>query len=398
MSEVMVSCGKLSGRVIVPPSKSVAHRMIIASGLTGGNCTVSNVSFSEDILATIGAMKKIGAKIEATENSVKFYGRENVPFDKTEIFCNESGSTLRFMIPICLSLGGTFLFSGSKTLLSRPLDAYFEICKQDGISYEKTEKGIFFNGKLKGGEYKLRGDVSSQYITGLLFALSLLEKDSKITLTSKLESKGYVDLTIDVLSQFGVKIECVDDGFIIKGNQRFFAKDTFIEGDYSQAAFYLVANALGSDVEVLGLNESSKQGDKEIIEIIDKLQTGGKVIDASQIPDLVPIITVLATQTEGKTEIVNAKRLRIKESDRLSSITEELTKMGAKIIENPDGLEILGKTKLKGTTVYAHNDHRIAMSLAIASLCADGETVITDSECVKKSYGNFWEDFFSLKK
>lgn len=398
MSEVVLNSGRLNGKVTIPPSKSVAHRMIIAAGLAKGKSVIENVAFSEDISATIGAMKALGCAAELGENYVCISSAEKtINFSNTEIFCNESGSTLRFMIPVCLSFGGSFLFTGSDRLLSRPLDAYFEVCDQDGICYKKTDNGIFFSGKLKGGKYHIRGDVSSQYITGLLFALANLGVESEIILTTELESAGYIDLTIDALNEFGIKIERKTNGYIIPAKQRFIPKNVKIEGDYSQAAFYLVANALGNNVEISGLNEHSHQGDKEIISVISKMSKGGITLDVKQIPDLVPIITVLATQTQGVTHIINAARLRIKESDRLAAITEELKKMGADIKEEADGLVICGKTQLYGCEVYAHNDHRIAMSLAVAATVATGKTVICGSECVKKSYGNFWEDYFSLQ-
>lgn len=399
MSEVIISGGKkLSGSVTVPPSKSIAHRLIIAASLAKGESIIENVSFSEDIKATAGAMKALGADIALLENKVKVLGiNKEIKHTDTEIFCNESGSTLRFMIPLALSFGGSFLFTGSSRLMERPLDSYFEIFDKVGIKYEKRENGIFFSGKLDAGRYSLRGDVSSQYITGLIFALSRLNKRSEIEITTNLESAGYIDLTIDALADFGVKVLKEGNKFIICENQQFMPKNARVEGDYSQAAFYLVANAIGNDVSVLDLNANSHQGDKEILSVIDKMKNGGITLDVSQIPDLVPIITVLATQTEGVTHIINAGRLRIKESDRLAAISEELKKMGAKICEEPEGLIIEGKTKLKGAKVYAHNDHRIAMSLAIAATVAEGEVKITNSECVKKSYGNFWDDYFSLQ-
>ncbi len=399
MSEVIISGGKkLSGSVTVPPSKSIAHRLIIAASLAKGESIIENVSLSEDIKATAGAMKALGADISFLENKVKVLGiNKEIKHTDTEIFCNESGSTLRFMIPLALSFGGSFLFTGSSRLMERPLDSYFEIFDKVGIKYEKRENGIFFSGKLDAGRYSLRGDVSSQYITGLIFALSRLNKRSEIEITTNLESAGYIDLTIDALSDFGVKVLKEGNKFIICENQQFMPKNARVEGDYSQAAFYLVANAIGNDVSVLDLNANSHQGDKEILSVINDMKNGGITLDVSQIPDLVPIIAVLATQTEGVTHIINAGRLRIKESDRLSAITKELKKMGAKICEEPEGLIIEGKTKLYGAEVYAHNDHRIAMSLAIAATVADGEVKITNSECVKKSYGNFWDDYFSLQ-
>lgn len=399
MSEFRLTGGTVTGAVTVPPSKSIAHRMLISAGLACGKSRIENIYVSEDIEATAEAMRALGSEIKFNGSCAEVLGCGFEHKEKNEeIFCNESGSTLRFMIPVALSFGGSFLFKGSKRLLERPLNAYYEICKKDGISYSKTEKGVVFSGKLKGGRYMLRGDVSSQYITGLLFALPMLKCDSEIIITTELESAGYIDLTLEALSQFGINIIRNKNNFFIPKNQTFKANNVTVEGDYSQAAFYLVLNALKSNVKLLGLNPNSRQGDKEIINIIEKMKNGGITLDVRQIPDLVPIITVLATQTEGITHITNAARLRIKESDRLSAITSELKKMGADIKEEADGLIIKGKTKLKGAEVYAHNDHRIAMSLAVAGTVSEGETVIKNAECVKKSYGAFWQDFSGLKK
>lgn len=399
MSEFRLTGGTVTGEVTVPPSKSIAHRMLISAGLACGKSRIENIYVSEDIEATAEAMRALGSEIKFNGSCAEVLGCGFEHKEKNEeIFCNESGSTLRFMIPVALSFGGSFLFKGSKRLLERPLNAYYEICKKDGISYSKTEKGVVFSGKLKGGRYMLRGDVSSQYITGLLFALPMLKCDSEIIITTELESAGYIDLTLEALSQFGINIIRNKNNFFIPKNQKFKANNVTVEGDYSQAAFYLVLNALKSNVKLLGLNPNSRQGDKEIINVIEKMKNGGITLDVRQIPDLVPVITVLATQTEGITHITNAARLRIKESDRLSAITSELKKMGADIKEEADGLIIKGKTKLKGAEVYAHNDHRIAMSLAVAGTVSEGETVIKNAECVKKSYGAFWQDFSGLKK
>lgn len=399
LSEFRLTGGTVTGEVTVPPSKSIAHRMLISAGLACGKSRIENIYVSEDIEATAEAMRALGSEIKFNGSCAEVLGCGFEHKEKNEeIFCNESGSTLRFMIPVALSFGGSFLFKGSKRLLERPLNAYYEICKKDGISYSKTEKGVVFSGKLKGGRYMLRGDVSSQYITGLLFALPMLKCDSEIIITTELESAGYIDLTLEALSQFGINIIRNKNNFFIPKNQKFKANNVTVEGDYSQAAFYLVLNALKSNVKLLGLNPNSRQGDKEIINVIEKMKNGGITLDVRQIPDLVPVITVLATQTEGITHITNAARLRIKESDRLSAITSELKKMGADIKEEADGLIIKGKTKLKGAEVYAHNDHRIAMSLAVAGTVSEGETVIKNAECVKKSYGAFWQDFSGLKK
>ena len=268
-------------------------------------------------------------------------------------------------------------------------------------------------GGLKSGRYRIQGDISSQFITGLLYALPLLNGDSVVEVTTKLESVGYVDLTLDMLKNFGIEIE--NKGyreFYIRGNQKYKACDITVEGDFSQSAFFLVADTLGANIELSAMNMNSLQGDKKILEDITAFggkigyekerlkalpkKTKGCVIDFSQSPDLGPALTVLAALSEGVTEFVHASRLRIKECDRITCMKEELEKLGANIVEFPDGMSIVGVKSLKGGTVDSHNDHRVAMALAMASIKATGNIRILNAECVSKSYPNFWEVFESI--
>jgi 3-phosphoshikimate 1-carboxyvinyltransferase len=300
-------------------------------------------------------------------------------------------------------------------LAQRPLNSYYEIFDKQNISYT-TEKGglpLTVEGKLKPGVYELRGDVSSQFITGLIYALPLLDGDSTIKITTEMESIGYIDLTIDVLKKFGVTIEHNNyREYYIKGNQKYQKRDYRVEGDFSQVAFFLAAGVLGGEIECLDMREDSLQGDKAIVDIIknmggkvafengilkaSKSDLKGTVIDASQCPDLVPIAAVLGALSEGTTEIINAARVRIKESDRLKAIATELNKIGADVIEREDSLLIHGKKWLTGGTVNSWNDHRIAMAMAMASIRCTEKLVIEDSGSVKKSYPHFFEDFKSL--
>lgn len=387
--------------MVAPPSKSAAHRAILCAALSNGVSHIQNVAYSQDILATIDVVRALGAEVTQNEDSVTVKG---APFDKAFVgqsfFCNESGSTLRFMIPIALSMGGTFRVSGAGRLMERPLDDYFRICDEKSITYQKQDGKITFSGKLTPGEYYLSGDVSSQYITGLLLALPMLSGDSKIHITTPVESLGYLKMTIDMMQTFGVTIRVSEDfrEYTILGNQCYQAKDVVVEGDYSQAAFFLVANEMGSNIFVKGLDLSSKQGDKDILNIIRTMreETPVHTIDVSQVPDLVPILSVLAAKSNGMTHIVGAKRLRLKESDRLHAVATELTKLGVTIKEQEDSLEIQGNCSFTGGKVDSYNDHRIAMSLAIAATVAEDKVEISGADSVKKSYADFWDVFKKL--
>lgn len=415
MKHVKISPGQLNGEITIPSSKSTCHRALICAGLSDGISNIGNVLYSQDIEATSLAMKSLGVNIIADKDSIEVTGTEELDVKSPIINCFESGSTLRFLIPIAATLGKKVTFDGKGKLVERPLDPYYKIFDVQGIDYENNDGKLplTINGKLTPGDYKIKGDISSQFISGLLFALPTLNGDSRIIVTTELESKPYVDLTIDMLKKFSVHIENRDyKEFTIKGNQKYAASDYKVEGDFSQAAFWLVAGTLGANVCCAGLDMESLQGDKSILEIIENMggeilkednkikalsrKTKGIVIDASQCPDLVPVLTVLASLSEGTTEIINAARLRIKESDRLSAISSELNKLGADITEKEDGLLIEGKNSLKGGIVNSWNDHRIAMSMAIASLKCDEPVIIQDAECVKKSYPHFWRHFCEL--
>lgn len=412
---VIIHPKKLKGEVIIPPSKSLSHRAIIAACLAEGVSVISNISYSKDINATIGAMEAIGAKVIRNGNQLIING-SNVKRVGDVIDANESGSTIRFMIPIALVNAEPITFTGKNNLVNRPLDSYFEIFDKQGIKYEHSD-GVYLPLKVSGGlkpdTYHIRGDISSQFITGLLYALPLLNGDSKIVITTNLESKGYIDLTLDVLKDFGIEIINNDyKEFIVKGNQQYKAIDYTVEGDYSQTAFFLVGGALGNDITLLGMKEDSLQGDKKIIDDIKAMngnitfeseilkcepsKTVGAVIDFSQSPDLGPALTVLASLSNGTSHFINASRLRIKECDRITCMLEELNKMGANITESPDSMTIYGVNELKGCIVDSHNDHRVAMALAMAATVCDSDVKILNAECVSKSYPHFWEDYIKL--
>ena len=414
MNTIKIIPGTLHGKITVPSSKSLCHRAIIAAGLASENSNIENVVFSEDIIATCNAMKDIGVSIIESESNLTIKGNNFSNGIKNIIDCKESGSTLRFLIPIVLLTGEEVTFTGRGKLIERPLTPYYKIFEEQNIKYSCAEGlPLTVKGKLMWGEYKIPGNISSQFITGLLFALPLLPGDSKIIVTTELQSKGYVDLTTDMLSKFSVQIENVGyREFHIKGNQKYISTNYKVEGDFSQAAFWLVAGILGGEIQCEDMNINSLQGDIVIIDFIKKMggnisikdgkiitrksKTQGITIDAANCPDLVPILAVLASFSEGTTEIINASRLRIKECDRLKAMATELSKLGADIVETEDGLIIYGKENLKGGTVDSHNDHRIAMSLSVASIRCREAVILTSSATVKKSYPEFYKDFKRL--
>ena len=414
MNNIKIIPGSLQGKIKVPSSKSLCHRAIIAAGLSHEICNIENVVFSEDILATCNAMRNLGVLVTQEKDKVSIKGDNFSKEINNKIDCLESGSTLRFLIPIALLTGKEVTFTGKGRLAERPLTPYYKIFEEQNIKYScKGGLPLTLEGKLKPGEYEIPGDVSSQFITGLLFALPRLGADSKIIVTTELESKGYVDLTIDILNKFSVKIENQEyKTFTIKANQRYTASNYRVEGDFSQAAFWLVAGLLGGEVQCEDMNINSLQGDRVIIDIIQEMgghvsldgdkikarksKTHGTTMDASNCPDLVPILAVLASLSEGTTKIINAGRLRIKESDRLKAMAVELTKLGADIVETEDGLIINGKESLKGGIVDSWNDHRIAMALSIASIRCTEPVILTGSATVSKSYPEFYRDFSAL--
>ena len=421
--KIKIKPSVLNGTIEIPPSKSYSHRAVIAAALAENSrkSKIDNLKFSVDIITTTDIMENWGAKIKRFESALEIIGNDGkvVPKDKY-VQCNESGSTIRFLIPIGITDENELVFDGKGKLVDRPLDSYYRIFDKQGIFY-KNENGklpLTVNGKLKAGNYEIDGNISSQFITGLLYALPLLDGDSKLTINKNLESKGYIDLTLEILKLAGIEIVNNDyKSFDIKGNQIYRPFDYTVEGDYSQVAFWIVAGIISAnrnnEVKCLHVNKNSLQGDREIIEIVERMganieifddyvivkpsKTKGTIIDISQCPDIGPILTVLGALSEGETRIINGERLRIKESDRITSIKTELNKLGANVAEEGDSLIIQGVEGFTGgVTVSAWNDHRIAMSLAIASTRCEKEIILEEAESVKKSYPHFWDDFVKM--
>lgn len=422
MKTIEISPAKLRGSLEIPPSKSVSHRAIISAGLAKGRSVISNVLLSQDMIATCKAMEALGAVIAYQEESNQRYtliieGGEPLHLKTDAIECNESGSTLRFIIPLALLQPNRVIITGKGRLVTRPMEPYYKIFREKSIAFKHLTDGqdlpLALEGELKAGTYQINGGVSSQFITGLLFALPLLSGDSVIELTSPLESKPYIDITLDVLKSFGIAIVNEHDQcFYIKGNQAYSPCDYRVEGDFSQGAFWLVAGTIGEAIECRDLNPDSRQGDKVIVDIIKAMGgniqakadtlvvshaiTSGVTIDVSQCPDLVPILGVLGSLSKGTTTIINGERLRFKESDRLMAIADVINTLGGNVTETADGLIIQGVENFTGGSVTSHNDHRIAMAVAVASIRAEGKIILAGAEAVNKSYPHFWKDFERL--
>jgi 3-phosphoshikimate 1-carboxyvinyltransferase len=404
----------LEGVVSAPPSKAYTHRTLIAASLSNGTSKISNPLVSDDTQATLEAVKALGAETELHETYCTIHGQETLRTPDHPIDCRESGSTLRFMIPVAALAQGPSKFLFGASFERRPVAPLLESLRELGVESAVQRNGssvMVSGGGIRGGKTSIRGDISSQFISGLLFACPKAKEDTEISVTTKLESKGYVEMTLEVLVKHGFEGAVTPDlsSLWIPSNQVYRPCDHTVPGDFSSAAFLLAAAAVtSSKVTVNRLAYQTSQGDRAILGILQDMGaavkigddsvdvTGGPLvgvdIDAKNIPDLVPVCTVLACYAEGTSEIYNAKRLRYKESDRLGSIYTELKKMGADITIKEDGLTVRGKGAMHGATVNPHNDHRIAMACAVAALGARGETKIQDAECINKSYPQFFSD------
>ena len=427
MAEVTYGNEFRGGRVTLPPSKSVAHRAMLCAALSRGSCALSHMAGSQDIDATARAIEALGGEVRLEEDRGLCLV-EGAGLGRAQggvIHCGESGSTLRFLIPIACALGGRWTFTGEGRLPQRPLDVYRELLPAHGVRYQDPGREFLpltVEGRLEPGVFALPGNVSSQFITGLLLALPLLSGDSEIVLTTPLVSEGYVNLTLQAMERFGVTASRTGRGWRVPGGQRYRPQDLAVEGDWSQAAFFLTMAALapaGAQVELAGLSRDSLQGDKACVELFEGFgldlrwegdlllcsnpRAGepfrglrGQVIDAAQIPDMVPALSVCAALSQGETAIVNAQRLRLKESDRLAAMEAALTALGGKVLSREDGLVLKGVETLKGGRALGVNDHRVVMALAGAALGSRGPVTVTDAWSVRKSYPGFFDDFMRL--
>lgn len=407
--------GKRSGRVSIPASKSQAHRLLICAALSDRETQIHCGAISKDITATAQCLRALGANVNINDCGViRLKPIKEPPYGQCELYCGESGSTLRFLLPLVGALGAQAVFHMEGRLPERPRAPLDEELIAHGMSIEKRGALLYCGGKLRAGEYTLPGSVSSQYISGLLMALPHISGDSNLNITGATESAAYITMTLDALRQSCVTINQREGGYDIPGGQRCCLPESLrVEGDWSNAAFFLCMGAL-SDKGMLveGLNMASSQGDRGVLDILHrfgaevserengvfvrKAALRGITVDAAQVPDLIPVLSVLAACAEGETRVINAARLRLKESDRLQSSANMLKALGAEVEELPDGLIIKGGA-LHGGEVDSCRDHRIAMSAAVAACAAEGSVSVTDENCVEKSYPCFWQDFDSLE-
>lgn len=391
---IKISPSKAEGIITAPPSKSMAHRALIF-GAFSKQSVITNIDFSKDIEATLNCLKSLGANVEINGSTVTIGGlnTKNIP-DNAVLDCYESGSTLRFLLPFCMSVGKQITLKGAQRLFERPLTVYEEIAQKQGILFLRKNDSVTVCGNLKSGNYSVEGNISSQFITGLLIALSFVSGESHITVTGKFESESYINLTLKAMSDFGIEVYRKENTFSLFGNQISKNTNYCVEGDCSNAAFLEAFNYLGGNVTVTGLDENTLQGDRVYTDIFKGLKNGQKEFDLSDCPDLAPVCFAVASVLGGGV-FTGTKRLKIKESDRASAMQTELKKFGVKV-EVEENRVIIEKGILKApdVTLCGHNDHRIVMALTL--LCTLTGGTISDAQAVSKSYPLFFEKISSI--
>ncbi len=391
----VIEKSRAEGEIYAPSSKSISHRLLICAALAEGESVIRRISLCDDVLATIDCLRAMGAEIELCDDTVTVKGFNPKNIRATEVMnARESGSTLRFMIPLALLSGNEARFTGAKRLFERPLGIYETICADMGIKFIKDGASLTVEGKLLSRDIYVSGNVSSQFITGLLFALPFLEGDRRIHVTTDIESRSYIDLTIYAMREFGIEAAWENERTLLVSGGIYSAKDVTVEGDFSAGAFIDALSVLGGKARALGLNIDSLQGDKIYRDYFTYLLSGAPTLSLANCPDLAPILFSVAAACNGAT-FTDTKRLKIKESDRAAVMAEELSKFGAKI-KVEENIVIIKKTKLHAPSdvLYGHNDHRIVMSLAVLSTIFGG--TIEGAEAVKKSYPEFFSDLRAL--
>ena len=381
---VTILPSKANGKIEAPPSKSMAHRLLICAGLAGGTSVIQNIDFSEDILATIDCLRALGIEISCGDRCATV---------RNPLRAGES-STLRFMIPLCLMSGQTYMLRGSRTLFTRPLTVYENICEAQGLMFRKEGNQLTVSGRLSPGEYEIPGNISSQFVSGLLFTLPLLEGDSRIRLIPPVESRSYIGMTMQAQEEFGVCTEWEDDLTIrIRGGQKYRPRKTRVEGDYSNAAFFEALNLAGGNVTVEGLKADSLQGDRVYRQHLERIREGYAEIDLSDCPDLGPVLIAAAALQHGA-KFTGTRRLKIKESDRGLAMRQELDKMGVTVETGENEILVSTGVMRPEQPLDGHNDHRIVMALAVM-LTKTGGT-IRGAEAVRKSLPDFWQRLAGL--
>ena len=392
---VLIQPGTARGTVAAPPSKSMAHRLLICAALSEGESTVYGVDRSEDILATSDCLSALGASLNWEGTTVHIKGCDPRRSGPAVLNCRESGSTLRFMIPLCMLSGNPMILKGSPTLLSRPLSVYEDLCRDRGLTFTRTEEGLLVQGRLTPGEYTVPGSISSQFITGLLFALPLLDGNSRIRLLPPVESGSYLSLTLQVLQDAGVRVSNPDEYTLnIEGSAAFSARSTEVEGDYSNAAFFEALNCIGGEVTVTGLRTDSLQGDRIYREYFPLLREGPAELDLTDCPDLAPVLFAVAALCRGAV-FTGTRRLRFKESDRGAVMALEMAKFGITLETEENRIIVpAGNIHMPAEPLDSHNDHRIAMALSLLCTRTGGE--IHCAEAVRKSFPDYWQKLQSL--
>ena len=388
---VEIKPSKPRGTVIAPPSKSMAHRLLICAGLSEGESIVRHLAFSEDVKATIACLTALGAQIRLDGDTAYVKGTDvRKSLGKTAVLdCNECGSTLRFFTPLCMLSGEERILCGAPYLMTRPMSVYEEIAQKQGIRFEKSADSIIVQGKLQSGVYEVAGNISSQFISGLLFALPLLDGDSEIRILPPVESKPYIDMTVQALTEFGITITAADNIYKVKGGQRYSPRSVTVEGDYSNAAFFEALNYTGADVTVEGLRGDSLQGDKVYKILFENIKSSKNPIDISDCPDLGAILFAVAAICGGA-RFIGTRRLRIKESDRAEAMRQELAKFGIAVTVGENDVIVHGGELQKPSELLdGHNDHRIVMALAVLATVTGG--VIEGAEAVNKSFADFFD-------
>lgn len=391
-----ISPSPLSGTVKAPPSKSMAHRLLIGAGLSEGTSIIHGVALSEDIKATLKCLTALGVKWQENGDDIIINGvdvRMSVP--QSELECGESGSTMRFFVPISLLSGSKTVLTGAKRLLERPLTVYADMCREKNMFFSQNETGVSLQGPLVGGEYNIPGNISSQFISGLLFALPLLKEDSVINILPPVESRPYINLTIRALSVFGIRIEePAQNTLFIPGGQHYIPTEATVEGDWSNAAFFEALNLFGNSVKVTGLDENTLQGDRIFVKHFESLSKGSPVIHIGDCPDLAPILFAVSAAKYGGV-FTGTRRLKLKESDRAECMAAELRKFGAAVTVHEDDVVVFPKEFHAPTEILdGHNDHRIVMSLAVLCILTGGE--IDGAEAVNKSYPGFFDELKAI--